>query len=249
MPLWPLSLGGNWAVPEPRWELARRALPPGALVAGVDEVGRGPLVGDVVAAAVILGPTCTVRGLADSKALSAARRETLAHELHSSAAAVALGRASPAEIDDLNILQATLLAMTRAVEALALRPDLVLVDGNRLPPWEFPAEAVVKGDAKVPEIAAASIVAKVQRDGEMLALEERWPGYGFAGHKGYPTQAHMEALRRLGPTPEHRFSFRPVREAAALTGYGANSAPGSASDDAISHRGETSAANAVKVRP
>ena len=196
------------------WRDVRAGLPADALVAGVDEVGRGPLVGDVVAAAVILGPE-PLAGLADSKALSARRREKLAAQLHASAPAVAIGRASPAEIDELNILHATLLAMTRAVRALPLAPALVLVDGNRLPDWEFRAAAVVRGDAQVPEIAAASIIAKVQRDAEMQTLHERWPDYGFAAHKGYPTAMHLDALSRLGPTPEHRRSFRPVAEAAA----------------------------------
>lgn len=196
----------------------REALPGGALVAGVDEVGRGPLVGDVVAAAVILGPNPAVKGLADSKSLSARRREEIAAEVHGTALAVSIGRASPQEIDALNILHATMLAMTRAVRGLTEYPDLVLVDGNRLPPWEFNARAVVKGDARVAEIAAASIVAKVQRDAEMAELEERWPGYGFARHKGYPTRVHIEALQRLGPTPQHRFSFQPVREAAVRAG-------------------------------
>ena len=208
----------------------RRSLPDGALVAGVDEVGRGPLVGDVVAAAVILGPDLAVTGLADSKSLSARRREALAAEVHGNALAVSIGRATPQEIDDLNILHATLLAMTRAVRGLAEHPDLVLVDGNRLPPWEFTARAVVKGDARVAEIAAASIVAKVQRDAEMAELEARWPGYGFARHKGYPTKVHIEALRRLGPIPEHRYSFQPVREAAlraaAVGGEDATMQPG-----------------------
>ena len=197
------------------WERARRVLGDGALVAGVDEVGRGPLVGDVVAAAVILGSGDVVPGLADSKALSARRREALAREVHARALAVSLGRATPEEIDRLNILHATMLAMTRAVRGLGQMPALVLVDGNRLPSWEFRAEAVVRGDARVPEIAAASIVAKVQRDGEMAELDRRCPGYGFAEHKGYPTRMHLDALARLGPTPQHRRSFRPVREAAA----------------------------------
>ena len=200
------------------WMELRRSLPDGALVAGVDEVGRGPLVGDVVAAAVILGPDLAVSGLADSKSLSARRREDLAAEVHGNALAVSIGRATPQEIDALNILHATLLAMTRAVRGLAEHPDLVLVDGNRLPQWEFTARAVVKGDARVAEIAAASIVAKVQRDAEMAELEERWPGYGFAQHKGYPTKVHIEALQRLGPIPEHRYSFQPVREAALRAG-------------------------------
>jgi ribonuclease HII len=194
------------------WQRLRAELPAAALVAGVDEVGRGPLAGDVVAAAVILDPRRPVAGLADSKALRAARREALAGTLRRDAT-VAIGRASVAEIDTLNILQASLLAMHRAVAALPQSPALVLVDGNRLPDWEFRAAAVVRGDALVAEIAAASIIAKVQRDAEMDELERLWPGYGFARHKGYPTACHLEALRRLGPSPVHRRSFRPVRDA------------------------------------
>ena len=208
-----------------RWQQRRAELPPGARVAGVDEVGRGPLVGDVVAAAVILHAAAPIAGLADSKTLSATRRETLAAELRARAT-VAIGRASPAEIDRLNILQASLLAMRRAVDALPVAPQLVLVDGNRLPDWSYAAEAVVRGDAQVPEIAAASIVAKVQRDAQMKVLDQACPGYGFAAHKGYPTRAHLDALLRLGPIAEHRRSFRPVREAlAALPG-----APGQTSE-------------------
>lgn len=197
------------------WELARRALPQGALVAGVDEVGRGPLAGDVVAAAVILGPAATLDGLADSKRLSAKRRAVLASALRARCASVAVGRASPREIDELNILQASLLAMARAVAGLSLQPVLVLVDGNRLPELPCAGHAVVRGDSRVPEISAASIVAKVQRDREMLQLHEKFPDYGFASHKGYPTRMHLDALARLGPTIEHRSSFRPVRDALA----------------------------------
>jgi ribonuclease HII len=193
------------------WQDVCGALPTGALVAGVDEVGRGPLVGDVVAAAVILGPWRPA-GLTDSKKLSPARRGQLRELIECHAFAVAIGRASAREIDRLNILQATLLAMQRAVGSLALQPALVLVDGNRLPAIKYPALAVVKGDAQVPEISAASIVAKECRDRSMQRLEERFPGYGFAAHKGYPTRQHLEALARLGPICEHRRSFRPVRE-------------------------------------
>ncbi|MEP5765345.1 MAG: ribonuclease HII [Halieaceae bacterium] len=181
-------------------------------LAGVDEVGRGPLAGDVVAAAVILNPDDPVAGLDDSKKLSPARREALAAEIRERAVAWCLGRASVAEIDRINILQASLLAMRRAVEGLAVQPDYVLVDGNRLPQWSYRSEPVVGGDGLVPAIAAASILAKVQRDDEMIALDERYPGYGLAQHKGYPTRLHMEALQRLGVTPIHRRSFAPVRE-------------------------------------
>jgi len=180
-------------------------------LAGVDEVGRGPLAGDVVAAAVILDPQRPVTGLRDSKKLSAARREQLALEIREHALAWSVARATVAEIDEHNILQASLLAMHRAVLALAPQPAYVLVDGNRLPRWEYASEAVVKGDDRVPAIAAASILAKVQRDQELVALEQLYPGYGFAAHKGYPTARHLEALRRLGVTPVHRRTFAPVR--------------------------------------
>jgi len=179
--------------------------------AGVDEVGRGPLAGDVVAAAVILDPARPIAGLRDSKQLSAPRREALALRIKEQALAWAVARATVAEIDQLNILQAALLAMHRAVQALHPQPTYVLVDGNRLPRWDYASEPVVKGDERVPAIAAASILAKVQRDGELLALERQYPGYGFAAHKGYPTAAHLEALRTLGVTPVHRRTFGPVR--------------------------------------
>lgn len=185
--------------------------PQAALLAGVDEVGRGPLVGAVVTAAVILDPARPIAGLNDSKKLTAARREALAAEIRERALAWALGRAEPAEIDQLNILQATMLAMQRAVAALPITPSEVLIDGNRCPSLPMPAQAVVKGDATVPAISAASILAKVARDAEMDVLDARHPGYGFAKHKGYPTPAHLEALQRLGPLPEHRRSFAPVR--------------------------------------
>ena len=180
-------------------------------LAGVDEVGRGPLAGDVVAAAVILDPARPIAGLRDSKKLSAPRREALALRIKEQALAWAVARASVAEIDQLNILQASLLAMHRAVQALYPQPTYVLVDGNRLPRWDYASEPVVKGDDRVPAIAAASILAKVQRDGELLELERLYPGYGFAAHKGYPTAAHLEALRTLGVTPVHRRTFGPVR--------------------------------------
>ena len=180
-------------------------------LAGVDEVGRGPLAGDVVAAAVILDPARPIAGLRDSKKLSAQRREVLALRIKEQALAWAVARATVAEIDQLNILQAALLAMHRAVQALRPQPAYVLVDGNRLPRWEYASEPVVKGDDRVPAIAAASILAKVQRDGELLELERRYPGYGFAAHKGYPTAAHLKALQSLGVSPVHRRSFGPVR--------------------------------------
>ncbi len=180
-------------------------------LAGVDEVGRGPLAGDVVAAAVILDPARPIAGLRDSKKLSAPRREELALLIMERSLAWAVARATVAEIDQLNILQASLLAMYRAVRALQPQPAYVLVDGNRLPRWDYASEPVVKGDDRVPAIAAASILAKVQRDGELMELERQYPGYGFAAHKGYPTAAHLEALRTLGVTPVHRRTFGPVR--------------------------------------
>ncbi len=181
-------------------------------IAGVDEVGRGPLAGDVVAAAVILDPARPIAGLRDSKKLTAARREALAEEIRARALGWCVARASVAEIDELNILQASLLAMHRAVRGLSPQPENVLVDGNRLPRWQYRSQPVVKGDSRVPAIAAASILAKVQRDSELVELESRYPGYGFAAHKGYPTAAHIAALRELGVTPVHRRSFAPVRE-------------------------------------
>lgn len=189
-------------------------------VAGVDEVGRGPLAGDVVAAAVILDPTRPIAGLRDSKKLSAARREALALQIRDQALAWAVARASVAEIDELNILQASLLAMHRAVQALQVQPRYVLVDGNRLPRWPYVSEPVVGGDDRVPAIAAASILAKVQRDSELVALDLSYPGYGFAAHKGYPTRAHLQALRAFGITPLHRRSFAPVKSLLADTGEG-----------------------------
>lgn len=181
-----------------------------SIVAGVDEVGRGPLAGDVVAAAVILGDSPPT-GLTDSKALSPRQRERLAETIRSEAVAWSLGRATVAEIDELNILQASLLAMRRAVEALSVQPSLVLVDGNHLPRWSYEARAIVKGDLSEPAISAASIVAKVTRDSEMVILDDLYPGYGFAAHKGYPTKAHLAALASLGASPVHRHSFAPVK--------------------------------------
>ncbi|ATG74625.1 ribonuclease HII [Zobellella denitrificans] len=184
--------------------------PEHVLVAGVDEVGRGPLVGDVVTAAVILDPANPIPGLADSKKLSEKKREQLAPLIRERALAWAIGRCSPAEIDELNILHATLLAMQRAVAGLAVQPGFVFVDGNRCPVLPMAARAVVKGDDRVAEIAAASILAKVARDQEMVALDARHPQYGFARHKGYPTREHLAALAEHGALPEHRRSFRPV---------------------------------------
>jgi ribonuclease HII len=183
----------------------------GVLLAGVDEVGRGPLAGDVVAAAVILDPSKTIKGLADSKKLSERQREALYAEICASATSWAVGRASVTEIDSINILQASLLAMRRAVEQLHVQPEHVLVDGNKLPRWSYSSEAIVQGDAKVKAISAASIIAKVTRDREMVELEAQYPGYGFAGHKGYGTREHLAALHKLGATPLHRRSFAPVR--------------------------------------
>lgn len=182
------------------------------LLAGVDEVGRGPLAGDVVTAAVILDPERPITGLADSKKLSEKRRQSLYHEIKEKALHWSLGRASVAEIDEINILQATMLAMVRAVDALAVTPELVLVDGNRLPRWRYKAQAVVGGDGQIAAISAASIIAKVTRDAELAELDTHYPGYGFAAHKGYGTAQHLAALKSLGPCPVHRQSFRPVSE-------------------------------------
>lgn len=179
-------------------------------IAGVDEAGRGPLAGPVVAAAVILDPACVPAGLNDSKKLAARARERLAAEIHATAQ-VGIGEATVEEIDTLNIRRATHLAMCRAVSALRPQPDLALVDGNDLPEGlACPARALVGGDGRAMSIAAASIVAKVHRDAIMRALGQRYPGYGFEQHVGYPTPGHLAALRRLGPTPCHRRSFRPV---------------------------------------
>lgn len=185
------------------------------LLAGVDEVGRGPLIGDVVTAAVILDPNKPIMGLADSKKLTEKKREALAQIIRLDALCWAIGRASPQEIDELNILQATLLAMTRAVQALSMQPDHVLVDGNRCPKWAYSSEAIIKGDGLIAEISAASIIAKVARDHEMLALDKQHPEYGFAQHKGYPTPLHLAKLNELGPLSLHRMSFKPVQLALA----------------------------------
>jgi len=182
-----------------------------SVVAGVDEVGRGPLAGDVVAAAVVLGDDHGIQGLADSKKLSEKKRNQLFDEIQLRSVSWSIARASVEEIDELNILQASMLAMKRAVEGLLRQPEFVYVDGNRLPQWRYAAEAVVKGDTLIAEISAASIIAKVVRDREMVSLDRLYPGYGLAKHKGYPTKMHMEALKGLGPSPIHRKSFGPVK--------------------------------------
>jgi len=194
----PEQLGLGWSAP--------------GLVAGVDEAGRGPLAGPVVAAAVILDERRPIAGLADSKTLTARRRERLHDDIRARALCVSVAEATVEEIDRLNILQATMLAMRRAVEGLRLPAQRVLVDGNRVPVLRVPAEAIVKGDAKVPAISAASIIAKVYRDRLCAELHERWPQYGFDAHKGYPTPVHLAALRLHGPCEAHRRSFAPVRE-------------------------------------
>ncbi len=182
------------------------------LVAGVDEVGRGPLAGAVVTAAVILDPDKPIKGLDDSKKISEKKRSILAQQIKERALCYCIARAEHGEIDDLNIFQATLLAMRRAVEGLGIRPDRVLVDGKFCPNITYSCEAVVKGDSRVAAISAASILAKVERDNEMIALDKVWPGYGFAKHKGYPTKVHIEALQKLGVTPIHRRSYKPVQK-------------------------------------
>ncbi|HSG12205.1 MAG TPA: ribonuclease HII [Gammaproteobacteria bacterium] len=185
-------------------------LPPGR-VAGVDEAGRGPLAGPVIAGAVILDPSRPIDGLRDSKRLTARRREHLYEEISERALAWAVGRAEVDEIDLINILQASLLAMQRAVQGLIPAPEHVLVDGNCCPVFACPAQAIVKGDDKVAAISAASVMAKVTRDREMVAMDRVYPGYGLAQHKGYPSKAHMDALETLGITPIHRRSYAPVR--------------------------------------
>lgn len=182
------------------------------LLAGVDEAGRGPLAGPVLAAAVILDDANPILGLADSKVLTEKKRERLFDEIRAKALCCCIAEASVEEIDRLNILQATMLAMKRAVEGLRLKPAKVLVDGNRLPVLKIPAEAIIKGDAKVQAISAASILAKVARDRQCMAMHELHPEYGFAGHKGYPTAEHLAALRSHGVTAWHRRSFGPVRQ-------------------------------------
>jgi ribonuclease HII len=185
------------------------------LVAGVDEAGRGPLAGPVVAAAVILDQRQPIKGLADSKKLGPRTRERLFDEIRAKALCCCIAQASVDEIDRLNILQATMLAMCRAVDGLRLRPHRVLIDGNRLPPLKIPAEAIVRGDATVQAISAASILAKVQRDRLCLEMHAQHPEYGFDGHKGYPTPEHLAALEAHGACPQHRRSFKPVRLALA----------------------------------
>ena len=192
-------------------------------VCGVDEAGRGPLVGAVVAGAVVLDPNKPIDGLKDSKKLTAAKRDFLYEQILENAKAWGVGEASPAEIDQINILQATMLAMRRAIEDLSTRlgawPEKALIDGNRCPELPIAAEAIVKGDAKEPAISAASIVAKVTRDRQMMQLHERHPEYGFAQHMGYPTEAHFAALKQYGACSEHRRSFSPVRKVLeSLTG-------------------------------
>jgi ribonuclease HII len=195
----PEQLGFAWNVP--------------GLIAGVDEAGRGPLAGPVVAAAVILDELHPIKGLADSKVWTASRRDRLFDEIRAKALACSIAQASVDEIDRLNILQATLLAMRRAVEGLRLVPKLVLVDGNQLPVLRMPAEAIVKGDSKVAAISAASILAKVHRDRLCQSMHDAHPQYGFATHKGYPTPDHLATLREHGPCAEHRRSYAPVRAA------------------------------------
>ncbi|EGR0246460.1 ribonuclease HII [Vibrio parahaemolyticus] len=186
------------------------------LIAGVDEVGRGPLVGDVVTAAVILDPNNPIEGLNDSKKLSEKKRLALLPEIKEKALAWAVGRCSPEEIDELNILQATMVAMQRAIAGLKVQPDLALIDGNRCPELPMDSKAVVKGDLRVAEISAASIIAKVVRDQEMEELDKQYPQFGFAKHKGYPTKAHFEAIEQHGVISEHRKSFKPVKKALGL---------------------------------
>jgi ribonuclease HII len=187
------------------------------LIAGVDEVGRGPLVGDVVTAAVILDPDKPIEGLADSKKLSDKKRIQLASEIKEKALAWAIGRCSPAEIDELNILHATMLAMQKAVQGLTLQPEYILVDGNRCPDFGIACESVIKGDARVEEISAASILAKVERDNDMILLDQVYPQFGFANHKGYPTKAHFAAIAEHGVLDCYRKSFKPV--AAIINGH------------------------------
>ncbi|TCI03019.1 ribonuclease HII [Corallincola luteus] len=187
------------------------------LIAGVDEVGRGPLIGDVVTAAVILDPQQPIAGLNDSKKLSEKKRELLFDEIINKAICYAVGRASVAEIDELNILHATMLAMQRAVSGLTIQPEMALIDGNRCPELSVPARAVVGGDGLEACISAASIVAKVTRDREMLLLDKKYPDYAIAQHKGYPTKLHLERIELHGVTPEHRRSFKPVKRILALS--------------------------------
>ncbi|MCH8079190.1 MAG: ribonuclease HII [Proteobacteria bacterium] len=181
------------------------------MMAGVDEVGRGPLAGPVIAAAVILDPENPIQGLMDSKKISEKKRILLAKEIREKALSWAIGRAENDEIDSINILQASLLAMKRAIESLSIMPELVLVDGIYRPVVDCKVEPIVKGDSKVAAISAASIIAKVARDNEMVALDDQYPGYGFSQHKGYPTKMHINALKELGVSSIHRKSFSPVK--------------------------------------
>ncbi|PSW06986.1 ribonuclease HII [Photobacterium rosenbergii] len=197
-------------------ELEPFEYPVATCIAGVDEVGRGPLVGAVVTAAVILDPANPIEGLTDSKKLTEKKRNLLFDEIKEKALAWSLGRCEPEEIDQLNILQATMVAMQRAVAGLSVQPDFVLVDGNRIPELPMAAQAVVKGDLRVAEISAASILAKVTRDREMEVLDAEYPQYGFAKHKGYPTKAHFEALAEHGAIEQHRKSFKPVKRILGL---------------------------------
>ncbi|MBC7002879.1 ribonuclease HII [Photobacterium sp. BZF1] len=197
-------------------ELEPFEYPVATCIAGVDEVGRGPLVGAVVTAAVILDPANPIEGLTDSKKLTEKKRNLLFDEIKEKALAWSLGRCEPEEIDQLNILQATMVAMQRAVAGLSVQPDFVLVDGNRIPDLPMAAQAVVKGDLRVAEISAASILAKVTRDREMEVLDAEYPQYGFAKHKGYPTKAHFEALAEHGAIEQHRKSFKPVKRILGL---------------------------------
>ncbi len=183
----------------------------GGMMAGVDEVGRGPLAGPVIAAAVILDPENPIQGLMDSKKISEKKRILLAKEIREKALSWAIGRAENDEIDSINILQASLLAMKRAIESLSIMPELVLVDGIYRPVVDCKVEPIVKGDSKVAAISAASIIAKVARDNEMVALDDQYPGYGFSQHKGYPTKMHINALKELGVSSIHRKSFSPVK--------------------------------------
>ncbi len=186
------------------------------IIVGLDEVGRGPLVGNVVAAAVILDPYKPIEGLADSKKLSEKKRETLAEEIKAKAQAWAIGRANAREIDEINILQASLLAMQRAFSQINLTVDLALIDGNHCPALPCKTEAIIKGDSKISAISAASIIAKVARDAEMQILDRDFPQYGFAIHKGYPTKIHLQALEQHGPCEFHRFSYAPVKRVIKL---------------------------------
>lgn len=185
----------------------------GELLAGVDEVGRGPLFGAVIAAAVILPKSHTIEGLTDSKKLTEKKRLVLIEQIKQQAIAYALGRVEASEIDAINILQASLLAMKRAVDGLAVTPEYVVVDGNQSPKLTLPVQTIIKGDGLIESISAASILAKVVRDQEMVELDKQFPGYGFAQHKGYPTKQHIDAIQRLGVTAMHRRSFKPVARA------------------------------------